>query len=78
MTKKGFAVKDYTEQDLSLAITDVINGKSLRKAVKDHNIPFGTFHRYYNSSETSLKRAGAKPVLTTDEELPIVSWQDHL
>ena len=53
MTQKAFAVKNYTEEDLYLAITEAIIGKSLRKAVKDHNIPFGTFHRYYNSGETS-------------------------
>ena len=45
MTQKAFALKkNYTEEDLSLAITEAINGKSLRKAAKGHNIPFGTFH----------------------------------
>nr|CAD7393524.1 unnamed protein product [Timema cristinae] len=32
----------WTANDLSAAITDVKNGKSIRKAAKDHGIPFST------------------------------------
>lgn len=62
----------WTPDQLSVAINEVQNGKSIRRAAKDHAIPFSTLQERLKNCVTSGPRLGRKAVFTSDEEAAIV------
>lgn len=63
----------WTPEQLSIAINEVQNGKSIRTAAKDHGIPFSTLQERLKKSVTCGPRLGRKSVFHSDQEASIVT-----
>ena len=61
--------RNFTEDDLLLAVDAVKSGMSLRCAANQSNINLSTLH--YNLNPTVVRKPGRPPVLSDEEETVI-------
>lgn len=65
--------KNYSDEDMQSALSNIRAGLSIHKASKEFKIPRGTLqNRIHN--RTKKARKGPETVLTSDEEKQIVDW----
>ena len=64
----------YTEDDLNLALNNVINGKSLRQVTKDWGVLFSTLKDRINGIENHSKAAESQQRLSKSQEDHLADW----
>ena len=66
--------RNYSQEELTLAVEDIRNGLSFRKAVKKYGVPKTTLVDYCKRGTTTMKRIAVASVLTKEEEDFLVQW----
>ena len=66
--KKKSSRGNYSAETISLALSAVQNGSSVRKAAKDYGIHHLTLLRYQQRDSVGLVKPGVSTVFTRDEE----------
>lgn len=70
--------KQYTDQELSSAVSRVIAGEGLTAVAEDTRVPVRTIAKYVkmhrDGTPTIHARRGPPPMLTVDGEADLVSW----
>ena len=68
------AKKSYVEQDLQLAISDVHNGLSMRKAAKLHGVPTSTIAHRLSGTQNRQTSHQHLQKLSPAQEKSLCSW----
>ncbi len=66
--------RNYSQENLTLAIEDIRKGLSFRKAVKKYGVPKTTLVDYCRRGTTTMQKIGVTSVLTKEEEDFLVRW----
>ena len=64
----------YTEDDVSSALDDIMNGKFLRQAAKDWGVPPSTLQSRINGTENHSKAAESQQRLSRAQENHLADW----
>ena len=66
--------RKYSQEDLTLAVDEIRDGLSFRKAVKKYGIPKTTLVDYCKRGTSVMQKIGPASFLTKEEEDFLVSW----
>ena len=65
----------YDVSTLQTAVSEILEGKkSMRKASKDHKIPYASLHKVIRTGKLEINKPGPSPILHKDEEDLLVKW----